>query len=60
MKYDVSLSITYDQVHRCLLQGSASVQVRVAAAAAAAALMEGPRQRAYLAMAEHREGHPLR
>ena len=36
------------------------MQVRVAAAAAAAALLEGPRQRAYLAIAEHREHAQLR
>ncbi|CAK0757758.1 hypothetical protein CVIRNUC_002567 [Coccomyxa viridis] len=35
-------------------------KVRVAAAAAAAALLEGPRQRAYLAIAEHREHAQLR
>ena len=37
-----------------------SMQVRLAAAAAAAALLEGPRQRAYLAIAEHREHVQLR
>ena len=36
------------------------MQVRVAAAAAAAALLEGPRQRAYLAIAEHYEHAQLR
>ena len=40
--------------HACNTQ---HVQVRAAAAAAAAALMEGPRQRAYLAMAEHYDSH---
>ena len=60
MKCGLSLSIMYGRVHRCLLQGFTCVQVRAAAAAAAAALMEGPRQRAYLAMAEHHEGHTLR
>ena len=36
------------------------MQVRAGAAAAAAALLEGPRQRAYLAIAEHREHVQLR
>ena len=37
-----------------------SMQVRAAAAAAAAALLDGPRQRAYLAIAEHHEHAQLR
>lgn len=50
--------VRYTKSH--LLTTRVCTQVRTAAAAAAAALIEGPRQRAYLAMAEHHEGATLR